>query len=104
MASTVAWIHPVKIRGDVDNGERQALHVKFAQEKYATPGDTFEFDVTREGTYTRDRRVHTGLHNVGDESAAAYQPASAPTPVPKSMNSGETSWKFDKSRINWQPF
>lgn len=40
---------------------RWALRMKFAQEKYATPGDTFEFDVTRERTYTRDRRVHTGL-------------------------------------------
>lgn len=37
---------------------RGRRRMKFAQEKYATR-NMFEFDVTREGAYTRDRRVHT---------------------------------------------
>lgn len=52
------------------------------------------------GLHSRQTCTHC-LHNVADESAAAYQPAWA-TPVPKSMNSRETSWKFAKLRINWQ--
>lgn len=37
---------------------RGRRRIKFAQEKYATR-NMFEFDVTRERAYTRDRRVHT---------------------------------------------